>query len=100
MTGYMYYKMDAKQLTEELGRRLEREPQDLTLLCEQLAGVIGEVLAEGDSVAVPSFGSFEPKKRMERITMHPSTGRRILIPPKLSVTFRPSTMLKLKVRQS
>ena len=51
-------------------------------------------------VAVPSLGSFEPKKRMERITMHPSTGRRILIPPKLSVTFRPSTMLKLKVRQS
>ena len=92
--------MDVKTLNSELGKRLNRDPEDINLLCEQLGAVIGESLANGDSVAIPSFGSFEPKKRMERVAVHPSTGRRILIPPKLSIMFRPSAMLKLKVRHS
>ncbi|MDD6228328.1 MAG: HU family DNA-binding protein [Bacteroidales bacterium] len=92
--------MDVKTLNSELGKRLNRDPEDINLLCEQLGAVIAESLANGDSVAIPSFGSFEPKKRMERVAVHPSTGKRILIPPKLSIMFRPSAMLKLKVRNS
>lgn len=90
--------MDAKTLTAELARRLDREPQEIGALCEELGALMGENLAEGDSIVVPQFGSFEPKKREERVAMHPSTGRRILVPPKLQVVFRPASILRNKVR--
>lgn len=90
--------MDAKALTSELAGKLGRDEGDINLLCGELASVIGDIVSSGDSVAIPSFGSFEPKKRNERIAMHPSTGKKILIPPKLSVIFRPSAMLKQKIR--
>ncbi|MDE6057969.1 MAG: HU family DNA-binding protein, partial [Muribaculaceae bacterium] len=51
-----------------------------------------------DSVTFPGFGSFEPRKRIERIAFHPSSGKRMLIPPKITMTFRPSSLLKQKVR--
>ncbi len=91
--------MDVKGFNRELSRRLGRDIEDINLLSEQLADVMGEALATGDSVSIPAFGSFEPKKRNERVTMHPSSGKRILIPPKLTVTFKPSAMLKTKVRK-
>lgn len=77
-----------------------RDAGDINLLCTELAAAIGESVAAGDSVAVPSFGSFEPKKRNERVALHPSTGKKILIPPKISVVFKPSAMLKQKIRKS
>lgn len=91
--------MDSKTLNQELERILGRDAQDIDLLCGSLGAVIGEALAAGDSVAVPSFGTFEPRKRLERVSVHPSTGKKILIPPKLSVIFRPSAMLKVKIRK-
>lgn len=66
----------------------------VTALCQ----VLTEAALEGDSVTFPGFGSFEPRKRIERIALHPSTGKRMLIPPKITLTFRPSTLLKQKVR--
>lgn len=92
--------MDAKTFTMELAGRLGREPQEVAALCREFAGVMGDVLAQGDSLTVPSFGSFEPKKREEHVALHPSTGRKILIPPKLQVVFRPATNLRSKVRNS
>lgn len=90
--------MDAKTLTMELAARLGREPHEIGALCEELGMVLGEMVAEGNSVAVPQFGTFEPKKRDERVAMHPSTGKKILIPPKLQMVFRPSAALKNRVR--
>lgn len=90
--------MDAKTLTSELARRLERDVDEINKLCVELGLIIGEKVSEGDSVAIPMFGLFEPKKKGERISVHPSTGKRILIPPKLIMQFKPSASLKQKVR--
>lgn len=90
--------MDAKTFTTELAGRLGRDPQDVAGLCRMLGDVMGEALSDGDSLIVPSFGSFEPKKREEHVALHPATGRKILIPPKLQVVFRPATTLRNKVR--
>lgn len=91
--------MDAKTFTTELSGRLGMTPQEVANLCQDLADVIGEVLAQGDSLIVPSFGCFEPKKREEHMALHPSTGRKILVPPKLQVVFRPAMSLRNKVRK-
>lgn len=92
--------MDAKTFSTELSGRLGLTPHEVANLCHDLADVMGEVLAQGDSLIVPSFGSFEPKKREEHVALHPSTGCKILVPPKLQVVFRPATNLRSKVRRS
>ncbi|MDE5673785.1 MAG: HU family DNA-binding protein, partial [Muribaculaceae bacterium] len=51
-----------------------------------------------DSISVPSFGTFEPRKRLERVALHPASGKRLLVPPKIVLTFKPSVLLKQKTR--
>lgn len=53
----------------------------------------------GDSVLVPAFGSFEPKKRMERVMANPATGGRMLVPPKVVLTFKAATAVKDTMRK-
>lgn len=85
-----------EELSEKLGIGQEEVQQMTDALCDN----IKQSALEMDSVAFPGFGSFEPKKRQERIAVHPSTGRRLLIPPKISLTFRPSASLKSKVKSA
>lgn len=63
-----------------------------------LADIIGDECAQLDSIAIPGFGTFEARKKLERVAVHPSTGKRMLVPPKISLYFRPSALLKQKVK--
>lgn len=92
--------MDSKTLISIISANIGREPEEVEFLVRSLGEVIAESVRDGDSVAIPTFGSFEQKKRLERVTLHPSTGRRILVPPKLSVVFKPSALLKQKIRNA
>lgn len=53
---------------------------------------------EGDTVALQGFGSFDVKKKLERIIVNPSTGQRMLVPPKLVLAFKPTDEWKDKVK--
>ncbi|MGN1244462.1 MAG: HU family DNA-binding protein, partial [Alloprevotella sp.] len=50
------------------------------------------------TLAIQGFGSFEVKKKMERIVVNPATKQRKLIPPKLVMGFKPSAVLKEKLK--
>lgn len=92
--------MDAKTLIENLSRRLDCNKKDVTTLLEGLSRVMRDRCSDMDSIAIPGFGNFEPRKRMERVMVMPSTGKRMLLPPKVSLTFKPSAILKQKLRNS
>ncbi len=92
--------MDTKTFTNILAERLRRDPEDVQVVTKALGRLIAEQIVDGNSVTMPGFGTFEPKMRDERITNHPASGRRILVPPKMSMMFRPATLLKQKVRTS
>ena len=55
-------------------------------------------LQKGNTVNIQDFGTFEVKKKMERISVIPSTQQRVLVPPKLTLTFKPASSLKEKVK--
>ncbi len=55
-------------------------------------------LQDGNSVVISGFGSFEVKKKMERISVNPVSHQRLLIPPKLVVGFKPSSSVKEEVK--
>ncbi|MDE5793604.1 MAG: HU family DNA-binding protein [Muribaculaceae bacterium] len=90
--------MDHKTFIEILSKKINAGKDETSDMIGALCHVLTEAALEGDTVTFPGFGSFEPHKRIERIAKHPSNGKRMLIPPKITLTFKPSTLLKQKVR--
>ena len=90
--------MENKKLVETVATNLGRTTEDVNKLLEALANVLRTRCSELDSVFVPGFGTFEPKKRNERVMVHPSSGRRMLVPPKVVVGFKVSRVLKAKLK--
>ncbi len=90
--------MDNKKLVETVAKNLGRSTDDVNKLIDAFAGILRTRCGEMDSVVVPGFGTFEPKKRNERVMVHPSSGRRMLVPPKVVMGFKVSNVLKAKLK--
>ena len=90
--------MDNKKLVETVAANLGRSPKDVSKLLESFAGILRTRCSDLDSVVVPGFGTFEPMKRNERVMLQPSTGRRMLVPPKITLGFKVSNVLKTKLK--
>ena len=90
--------MDNKKLVETVAKNLGRSTDDVNKLIDAFAGILRTRCGEMDSVVVPGFGTFEPKKRNERVMVHPSSGRRMLVPPKVGMGFKVSNVLKAKLK--
>ena len=54
---------------------------------------LGDFCAQGDSVAIPGFGTFQSVKTDEHIDTD-NEGRRMLIPPSITVEFKSSVVLR------
>ena len=59
---------------------------------------MGNRFGIGENIVMTGFGTFEVKKRLERIIVSPSTGQRMLVPPKLVLGFKPVTTLKERLK--
>jgi nucleoid DNA-binding protein len=46
-------------------------------------------MCEAEPVNVNGLGTFDVRKRNERIIVNPGTGKKNLVPPKLVATFKP-----------
>jgi len=90
--------MNNKEFIAELAERTGYAPRDAQRLVTQMIDAMGDAIQEGDAVLVPNFGLFETKKKMERIMVNPSTGQRMLVPPKLVLNFRPNQTWKDKMK--
>lgn len=90
--------MNNKQFIAELAQRMGYTPQDTQKMMYQLIDAIGDSIIEGNAVTVLNFGSFEVKKKMERIMVNPSTGQRMLVPPKLTLCFKISPTWRDKIK--
>ena len=89
--------MDNKRFNEELSSRLDVSLATVNLLIESLSKEIGKAATELDSIVVPGFGVFEPKLREERVALHPASGKRLLVPPRIFLSFKQSPVLKQKI---
>lgn len=92
--------MNNKEFITELAKRTGRTMSSTASLVEDLEILLKSHLEENDTVTVYSFGTFEVKKKMERISVNPVSGKRYLIPPKLMLAYRQSALLKEKFNES
>ncbi|WP_321480275.1 HU family DNA-binding protein [uncultured Bacteroides sp.] len=90
--------MNNKEFTSELSKRLGYTIKDTSDLMVSFMADFTQELQEGNTWAIQGFGTFEVKKKAERISINPVTKQRMLIPPKLVLTYKPSTTLKDKFK--
>ena len=90
--------MNNKEFISELARKLGYTNKETTQLLSSAIGVMTQELQEDKTIAIQGFGTFEVKKKLERISVNPTTQQRMLIPPKLVLSYKPSTNLKEKFK--
>lgn len=91
--------MKSKEVIAELTSRLNWTSKEVAEMLSALGSAVGVKLMEGDSVYMASFGQFEVRKKMERISVNPANGKRYLVPPKLVPIFKPGTTVKNRLKQ-
>ena len=91
--------MNNKDFTSELSRRLGYTIKDTSELMSSLLSDMTQELQEGNVVTIQGFGTFEVKKKAERISVNPANGKRYLVPPKLVPVFKPGTTVKNRLKE-
>lgn len=89
--------MDNKKFIDELSSRLDISVATVGLLIEGLCKEFSGTASELDSIVVPGFGTFESRLREERVALHPASGKRLLVPPRVFLSFKQSPVLKQKI---
>lgn len=90
--------MNSKDFVDELSGELGYSMKKTSELVASVVSAMQDMLVQGIPVDIDSFGRFEVKKKMERVSVIPSTGQRLLIPPKLVLSFKPAAELKEKLQ--
>ena len=86
--------MNNKEFIAELSRRLGYTVKDTSSLMVALVAEMTEELEDENVIAIQNIGSFEVRKKQERVVVNPATQQRMLVPPKLVINFKPSTSFK------
>ena len=90
--------MNNKDFITELADRTGFSVEDAQQMVDIIIETMGDHFLEDDSVLIPNFGTFEVKKKLERVMVNPATGQRMLVPPKLVLNFKPNVSWKERVK--
>lgn len=89
--------MNNKELLTSIAAKMNISKERANELMTNFLDCCVSSLKEDNSIGFQSFGAFEVVKREERISVHPQTKERSLVPPKLVLSFKQSTILKEKI---
>lgn len=90
--------MNNKDFISELSAKMGRSSKETSDLVASLLSEMTRQLEEGNAVYIQGFGTFEVKKKIERISVNPVSKQRMLVPPKLVLSYKPSAALKDKFK--
>lgn len=90
--------MNNKEFVAELAQQTGYTQDDTQKLVRKVIDAMITEFEDGEVVAIPNLGTFEVKKRMERVVVNPTTKKRQLVPPKLVLGFRPVAAVKEKLK--
>ena len=88
------------QLSEAVYQEVGLSRNESSELFESIIDKLSETLAKGEPVKLSSFGSFSVRSKSERIGRNPKTGEEVPILPRRVVVFRPSQVLKDRIKAS
>lgn len=84
-------------LSEAVFREVGLSRNESAQLVETVLAHVSDALANGDSVKISSFGTFNVRQKAARVGRNPKTGQEVPIHPRRVLTFRPSHLMKERV---
>lgn len=91
--------MNNKEFITALSKKTGNSKDKTQKLVNAVISAMADTFDGGDNVTIANFGTFEPKKRMERIFVNPSTGQRMLVPPKIVLGFKASAQVRDNIKK-
>ena len=92
--------MNKSDLVKAIAADTEVSQEKAAKLLDAVTANITNALATGDTVTIVGFGTFRVKDRAARTGRNPKTGEDALISARTVVTFKASTLLADKVKDS
>ncbi len=96
--GKLEKRMNNKEFISELAARMGFSIAETQRMVTAVVDEAAERLQNGDTLSVTGFGTFDVKKKMERVIINPATQQRMLVPPKLVLDFKAVPRLKDKIK--
>ncbi|MDD4198159.1 MAG: HU family DNA-binding protein [Paludibacter sp.] len=91
--------MKHKGLVAAVASKTNQPENEIENMLQATIDMLKSQLVDGNIVNFQGFGSFEFKRKEERLSVHPATKIRTLIPPKQVMNFRQSATLKVKLKE-
>lgn len=91
--------MNNKEFIAQLANKTGFTQTDTQQMVRTVINEMKLHLEEGDTIQINGFGTFEVKKRLERIVVTPGTQQRMLVPPKLVLNFKPIAAIKENLKK-
>lgn len=84
-------------LAEAVYQRVGLSRTESAALVEMVLSEISDVISQGETVKLSSFGSFIVRAKGERVGRNPKTGVEVPITPRRVLSFKPSNILRARV---
>ena len=85
-------------LCEAVYRKVGMSRTESSAFVEQVLKEIFDCLEKGETVKLPSFGSFMVRRKGQRIGRNPKTGIDVPIAPRRVMVFKASAILKDRIK--
>lgn len=86
--------MNKVMLVEQMSKLSKLPKKSCKLALESFIKAAGQSLKSGKKLVLTGFGTFTTVKRKSRVGVSPATGKKIQIPAKKVVKFRPGKALR------
>lgn len=91
--------MNNKEFIAELASRTGYTQSDTQQMVKTVLEEMTENFDNDNIVQITGLGTFEVRKRMERVVVNPATQQRMLVPPKLVLNFKPISSIKENLKK-
>ena len=91
--------MNTKEITAEIRSRLDIDAATADALFSSFSNCLKGEMLNNNSVSITGFGIFEVRRKKERISINPTTKKKLLSPPKQLLAFKISSILKEKLNK-
>lgn len=97
LTQFQQKTVTRADLAEAVYTKVGLSQKESAALVEMVLGEMTDVILQGETVKLSSFGSFVVRSKGERIGRNPKTGVEVPITPRRVLVFKPSNILKARI---
>ena len=86
--------MTKKDLIEKIEAKTGMSKKESSEIFDAVVSIIKNTLESGETLKIYGFGSFEVKRKADRLGRNPQTGEAITITARRVLTFKPGSVLR------